>query len=188
MMSHQSLSALSLLLALLACAQLGASAGRVLLNPIHDSSLTLTGPGTPKVKASLAHTPASVASSINIRSEKPYVMIDHSEPGPKIVAGGETAVDTAQGPTFKHSSGKNGVQMRFDSGKRAFEVTHSSTVTANFPATAVEVGGGTPLAVSASHTITGPSPNSTVAISAGDGPSARHSWSVNLGPGMGRRM
>jgi hypothetical protein len=43
-----------------------------------------------------------------------------------------------------------------------------------------------PLAVKHTHTVTGPVPNATVAVTAGDGPSVRHSWAVNLGPGMGR--
>jgi hypothetical protein len=45
-------------------------------------------------------------------SEKPYVVIDHSVPGAKIAAAGETSVDTVQGPSFKHSTGKGGMQVR----------------------------------------------------------------------------
>lgn len=98
-------------------------------------------------------------------------------------ARGSTDVKTWEGAKYEYKahSGK-GSELKFTSGKRAFEVNRAARVEVNFPETTVAVSGGQPLAVDHSVELYGAGANETVAFATGAGPSFSNKWEVNVGP------
>ena len=122
-----------------------------------------------------------VFSSPQVRSEKPWVDIYNREKD-WVNAKGSTKVDTWEGAKldYRAQTGK-GSELKFNSGKRAFQVERKSRVDVNFPQTAVVVAGGDTLNVDQKVEVYGAGANETIAFATGNGPTYANNWAVNAG-------
>jgi hypothetical protein len=120
-------------------------------------------------------------SLAQVRSEKPWVDIYNREKD-WVNAKGSTKVDTWEGAKldYRAQTGK-GSELKFNSGKRAFQVERKSRVDVNFPQTAVVVAGGDTLNVDQKVEVYGAGANETIAFATGNGPTYANNWAVNAG-------
>ena len=138
------------------------------------------GPDTPSFRYRATHPPASYTSDLKVRSDHPEVVIENKQKD-WVNSKGMTKINTWDGAKLVHNTGKGGVDFKFNSGKRAFNVLHANVHNANFDQTKVSVGGGTPLAVDSKH-LFNTYTNSTGAFALGDGPKFNNAWNVTGGP------
>lgn len=122
------------------------------------------------------------AAAPQVLSEKPYVNYEEKQ-GAIYQGTGSTEVQTWEGATATHTTGKGGINFKFAGGKRAFEVVHKDRHAVNVPQTNVEVGGGQPIAVSHKHAFAY-TPNSTAVFASGNGPVYTTGTNVTVNPGM----
>lgn len=153
-----------------------------MLNPIYSEGNVLTGPETPSFRYRATPPPATYVNDLTVRSEKPYVDILNTVKQPQFAAKGSTTVNSWEGAKLAHTTGKSGVDFKFNSGKRAFGYLTANTQNLNFDQTNGIVDGGMPLAVDYKNSFGGYS-NSTGAFATGSGPVFRNGWNVTAGPG-----
>jgi len=119
---------------------------------------------------------------------RPYFAFKNNVPAQVVQTTSDTKLDTWDPATYSYKQNADGIQTAFNTGSRLFNFNSNRGAQANFPATEIAAGGGSPFTFTNANSVVGPVPNTDIGFNSGAGPTFGRSSGWGFGPGVGRRM